>query len=168
MDKSWGLDTFWTYYGHVLPKCVQKVSVPTSCTSTALFVSPIPSGGIAFCPPWRRERNGSSFHIASPSNNNCNKNLSSTLQKVLCQICPADLSCSDCHVGWPLAWPLVNCNCAQIYDGGGPERKWPCEIWFCFIMKAKSKCLKPWCFITQNYTIHQDISLRGMNTVVNI
>ena len=96
------------------------------------------------------------------------QSLSSTLQKVLRQICPADLSCSDCHVGWPLAWPLVNCNCAQIYDGGGPERKWPCEIWFCFIVKAKSKCLKPWCFITQNYTIHQDISLRGMNAVVNI
>ena len=34
MDKSWGLDTFRTYYGHVLPKCVQKVSIPTSCTST--------------------------------------------------------------------------------------------------------------------------------------
>ena len=38
MDKSWGLDTFRTYYGHVLPKCVQKVSVPTSCTSTELVV----------------------------------------------------------------------------------------------------------------------------------
>ena len=34
LDMLWTYCGVWTYYGHVLPKCVQKVSVPTSCTST--------------------------------------------------------------------------------------------------------------------------------------
>ena len=36
LDTLSSLDTFWAYYGHFCSKCVQKVSVPTSCCSTAV------------------------------------------------------------------------------------------------------------------------------------
>ena len=39
LDTFWTYYGVWTYYGHFLTKHVQKVSLPTLCTSTDIFAA---------------------------------------------------------------------------------------------------------------------------------